>query len=165
MPRLFIFLCHNKFLSQFRERYKGYKISLATLRTGRLYSKLGLNPDGTKAVPKAQPRTPSTLLGSLELEGSTPAERAAALTAALESEASEDIAATPTGRRPGRPPKVAREASDDDEAEEQEEEEEEVEADVGLASKFIDLVDVLPPLPKKGEFDVNTIKKSLYFFS
>lgn len=31
--------------------------------------------------------------------------------------------------------------------------------------KFVDTVDVLPPVPKKGNFDVNTIKRSLYFFS
>lgn len=30
---------------------------------------------------------------------------------------------------------------------------------------FVNLVDILPPLPKKGHFDVKTIKKSLYFFS
>lgn len=33
------------------------------------------------------------------------------------------------------------------------------------SSKFVNLVDLLPPLPQKGHFDVNTIKKSLYFFS
>ena len=32
-------------------------------------------------------------------------------------------------------------------------------------NRFIDLVDLLPPLPSKGEFDVSTIKKSVYFFS
>lgn len=31
--------------------------------------------------------------------------------------------------------------------------------------EFVDLVDLLPPLPEKGNFDVTTIKKSLYFFS
>lgn len=31
--------------------------------------------------------------------------------------------------------------------------------------RFLDLVDLLPPLPEKGNFDVTTIKKSLYFFS
>ena len=31
--------------------------------------------------------------------------------------------------------------------------------------RFIDLCAVLPPLPKKGEFDVKTIKRSKYFFS
>ena len=32
-------------------------------------------------------------------------------------------------------------------------------------TRFVNLVDILPPLPEKGHFDVNTIKKSLYFFS
>lgn len=31
--------------------------------------------------------------------------------------------------------------------------------------KFVDLVDLLPPVPVKGEFDVTKIKSSLYFFS
>lgn len=34
-----------------------------------------------------------------------------------------------------------------------------------LHGKFVDLVDLLPKLPEKGEFDVNKIKQSLYFFS
>lgn len=38
-------------------------------------------------------------------------------------------------------------------------------ADSYLANKFVDLSAVLPPLPKKGDFDVETIKKSQYFFS
>ena len=33
------------------------------------------------------------------------------------------------------------------------------------SDKFVDLLDLLPPLPQKGSFDVKTIKKSLYFFS
>lgn len=34
-----------------------------------------------------------------------------------------------------------------------------------LEGKFVDLADLLPPVPTKGEFDVNKIKSSLYFFS
>jgi len=34
-----------------------------------------------------------------------------------------------------------------------------------LEGKFVDLVDLLPLVPSKGEFDVNKIKSSLYFFS
>lgn len=30
---------------------------------------------------------------------------------------------------------------------------------------FYDLADLLPPIPKKGSFDVSEIKRSLYFFS
>lgn len=38
-------------------------------------------------------------------------------------------------------------------------------AEVQLQSKFVDLVDLFPALPSKGDFDVNTIKGSAYFFS
>ncbi|KAG2119134.1 uncharacterized protein F5147DRAFT_565537 [Suillus discolor] len=34
-----------------------------------------------------------------------------------------------------------------------------------LVDKFVDLSAILPPLPKKGDFDVETIKQSQYFFS
>ena len=34
-----------------------------------------------------------------------------------------------------------------------------------LAEMFVNLVDVLPPLPEKGKFDVKAIKQSQYFFS
>lgn len=37
--------------------------------------------------------------------------------------------------------------------------------DQAIQSKFVNLIDVLPLLPKKGSFDVKTIKKSQYFFS
>ena len=37
--------------------------------------------------------------------------------------------------------------------------------DDSLEGKFVDLVDLLPPVPTKGEFDVNKIKSSIYFFS
>jgi DNA-directed RNA polymerase len=39
------------------------------------------------------------------------------------------------------------------------------EADRHLLGKFVELCDVFPPLPKKGSFDVETIKASQYFFS
>lgn len=34
-----------------------------------------------------------------------------------------------------------------------------------LAKRFVPLIDVLPPLPRKGEFDIELIKQSPYFFS
>lgn len=34
-----------------------------------------------------------------------------------------------------------------------------------LMGKFINLVDLIPPLPEKGSFRVEQIKKSEYFFS
>lgn len=32
-------------------------------------------------------------------------------------------------------------------------------------ARFVDLAKVLPPIPDKGNFDVNEIRRSLYFFS
>lgn len=37
--------------------------------------------------------------------------------------------------------------------------------DSSLEGKFVNLVDLLLPVPIKGEFDVNKIKSSTYFFS
>ncbi len=56
----------------------------------------------------------------------------------------------------------------DEEMEEEIEENEEEEGndnDDELDKRFVNLVDILPPLPVKGQFDVSTIKGSLYFFS
>jgi DNA-directed RNA polymerase len=39
------------------------------------------------------------------------------------------------------------------------------EADILLMGKFVELCDLLPPLPQKGDFKVETIKGSQYFFS
>lgn len=36
---------------------------------------------------------------------------------------------------------------------------------IELLGKFVSLVDILPPLPKKGDFNVEAIKASQYFFS
>ena len=44
-------------------------------------------------------------------------------------------------------------------------EKEELPSPEELHGKFVNLVDLLPKLPKKGEFDVSKIKQSLYFFS
>jgi DNA-directed RNA polymerase len=34
-----------------------------------------------------------------------------------------------------------------------------------LTQHFVPLIDILPPLPRKGEFDIEQIKQSPYFFS
>lgn len=46
-----------------------------------------------------------------------------------------------------------------------EKKEQQKDAIVKLMGKFVNLSDLFPPLPKKGEFDVGIIKQSQYFFS
>jgi DNA-directed RNA polymerase, mitochondrial len=41
----------------------------------------------------------------------------------------------------------------------------EKEMDIESMPKFVELTKLLPPVPKKGNFEVNTVKGSLYFFS
>lgn len=80
---------------------------------------------------------------------------------------SKKVTDVPEPRKRGRPSKnvpiknetatLADEADEGDTGED--------DADSPLANQFVDLSAVLPPLPKKGDFDVETIKKSQYFFS
>ncbi len=46
-----------------------------------------------------------------------------------------------------------------------EKKEQQKEAIAKLMGKFVNLSDLFPPQPKKGEFDVGNIKQSQYFFS
>lgn len=120
-------------LLQFRERYKGYRIPLSSLRVGRAKNKLGYNVDGKDG------ELPNILN----------------LTSSGEVEEGVTLEHAPGRRGRGRPKKM-----DSDDAPE----EEGVVRDE-FDGRFVELVDVLPEVPKKGEFDVNTIKRSLYFFS
>ncbi|KAI0776637.1 DNA/RNA polymerase [Trametes elegans] len=129
---------------EFRQRYADYKVPLAALR-GPGMRRLNLEPGKLKVS---------------EEDIKVLKENAAA-----EEEESEALD----------------EDEDFDEGEEEEEEEEEKpkkkpkarrakgspaqDIEHRLEGKFVNLVDVLPPVPKKGMFDVKAIKDSQYFFS
>lgn len=75
---------------------------------------------------------------------------------------------TQPSKRKKRPAKADTSEDPDEEltAEEREDDVDELDAaNTRLLGKFVDLVDLMPPLPKKGNFDVETIKGSQYFFS
>lgn len=72
--------------------------------------------------------------------------------------AEEEKASKPKRSKLGRPRKKSEAPSDT-------ETEEEAPSPQKSLGAVIDLGDLLPPLPQKGAFDVETIKGSLYFFS
>ena len=120
-------VCVNR-LIQFKERYKGYKVPISSIRYGRMMEKLGMV---------------DTKISDL------------ALTSAIDEFGAEETEETDMDsegepKKRGRPRSFKTKVSAGEETED---------------LQFVDLVDILPPLPKKGQFDVNTIKKSLYFFS
>ena len=159
-PCPYIALRSQLTLLKIRERYKGYKIPLSSLRVGRLWAQLGLSSDGVKAG-KTVDVLPKLIAIASRQEG-TPAEKAAAATEYLAQ--NDALGVNPTKRsRVGRPKKAKPE--NDEFAEEEEDEHESDSTPDDFDGRFVELVDILPEVPKKGEFDVNTIKRSLYLFS
>lgn len=62
--------------------------------------------------------------------------------------------------------KQTKKATDEEAKEEDREmDEEEVQGAGGLKNVFLDLVDLIPPLPGKGDFEVANVRNSPYFFS
>jgi DNA-directed RNA polymerase len=139
-------------MAQFHERYKGYKVPLTHLRRGLLLKQLRAagshfsielaetvpDKDNTSATSAAlvDSETPC----NLSEDGEDPESESES-----ESESDEDVQLIPNRRR-GRKPKS-------------------VDTDEALRGRFLELTDLLPPLPKKGSFNVETIKGSQYFFS
>ncbi|KIP05682.1 hypothetical protein PHLGIDRAFT_107864 [Phlebiopsis gigantea 11061_1 CR5-6] len=130
--------------AEFRERYAGYKIPVSVLRTGGFITKLN----------SASADIAAHVAGEREDDVDV-----SALVADAEEE--EDDAA-PKPKPKGKKRKQVKtrlvipkhiqdviEGTSNDAAD----------------HKFINVVDILPPLPQKGTFDVTKIKKSLYFFS
>ncbi|GLB44584.1 putative DNA-dependent RNA polymerase catalyzes the transcription of DNA into RNA using the four ribonucleoside triphosphates as substrates [Lyophyllum shimeji] len=154
----------QKLDAEFRERYKNYKVPLTSLRVGKLLkglhsmgSRIVVTPEQAKSLGALQ-----DLLVISETEKTTvdesEAERVAQLSEEVDANAEEDLI--------------------DEEEDIDENDEEAVSyaakkkanaaADKALRQlmgKFVNVTDLLPPLPEKGKFDVESIKKSQYFFS
>ncbi|KAL6308760.1 DNA/RNA polymerase [Sparassis latifolia] len=138
----------TKLFEEFRERYKGYKVPVIHLRYGRLISKHNLA--GTEASDNV-----ANLPGEdavLTFPGDAKAEAEASGEEVIEV----DAEAVANDEEAPKKKKKASTCTTDSVA---------VAKAAGFTGKFVELVDILPPLPQKGEFDVNTIKNSLYFFS
>jgi len=183
---------------QFRERYAGYKVPVASLKSKQMLKQLGIleavndlasrrtksaAPDSETAAvvtatattgekgaatenePKedekavllecAQAPPPTVSVVSkeqaMQLLKPDPREQAAATRTRSRSKSKDAIATMTPGNG-----NLKSEAGAEAETET---------GDSSLEGKFVNLVDLLLPVPSKGEFDVNKIKSSLYFFS
>lgn len=148
-----------------RERYKGYKVALAHLRNGGLIKNLVDAGCRITATPEQASRlglAHSELKAILTISDSTESsiDEKDVDTATLEAIASETLP------KSGRSKKAV--SADDlpSTAESTGAHSESVDdMDKLLLGKFVDLTDIIPPLPEKGSFDVADIRKSQYFFS
>lgn len=143
---------------QFKERYRGYKIPLLQLRNGSLTKHLRAAGSKIVATPEqAQSlNSVSTLVTVSETLEPT----------VQESEASDDEAAIAADAKALM---ASLEEAEDDEdpyakaARKKALNLQKITSE--LRGKFVDLTDLLPPVPKKGSFQVEDIKGSQYFFS
>ncbi|KAF8269611.1 DNA/RNA polymerase [Lactarius quietus] len=133
----------GRLLNEFRERYQGYSVPVASLKTSQLLKQLGIIDTAT-GITSRHPR--SALEAVVEPSSETSADAVIRSASAEEDEEPTEMVDSRGQRRnktattPGQP-------------------------EDSLEGKFVDLVDLFPPVPVKGEFDVNKIKSSLYFFS
>lgn len=149
------------------ERYKGYRVPINCVKSGSLLKKLAAREQTTSddilhSVTKPDSKDPRAIgpLTSTEdlieaLNLAIGSNRGDSEEHELDQHLSDSTAA---------------EIEDSDEAEvipsKRRKTKANMEADATYEEpKFVELTKLLPPVPKKGNFEVNTVKKSLYFFS
>jgi DNA-directed RNA polymerase len=172
---------HDFRFHKFMARYKGYKIPLAHLRVGKFVKQL--HDAGSRII--ATPEQAKSLEAIKELvvvsetEPPTVDESAAAMTVETLKEYAAALSNAPTKDGEVDVTNLT-ELLEEDELEEDEEDGEWVspqtkaakrrktaagKAAIELMGKFVNVTDILPPLPERGSFKVETIKGSQYFFS
>ncbi|KAF5352936.1 hypothetical protein D9758_007875 [Tetrapyrgos nigripes] len=181
---------HNEFM----DRYKDYKIPLVHLRTGVLNkalrdagSKMVLSPEQAKKLGiNLSGKSTSSGLGKLvkiseeeksSLDESEDSEKLKELLNELSAD-TEEVASSIEAKEDNAEEDEYTENDFDQEENDEDDEyespraraqrlrklqEEKVSKD--LMGKFVNLTDLIPPLPKKGDFNVQAIKASQYFFS
>ncbi|KAI0255570.1 DNA/RNA polymerase [Lactifluus subvellereus] len=158
----------GRLLNEFRERYKGYKVPVASLGTSQILKQLGIIDAATGISSRRSRNTANAISETAAVTG---ADSAVIKAMGEDEETAEVVDRLPTvsvlskeqvvkllkpsrsranrskGATAGAAP-LGKAATED-----------------SLEGKFVDLVDLLPSVPTKGEFDVNKIKSSIYFFS
>jgi len=155
----------RKLEAEFRERYANHFVPLSAIRketTLKTLLKAGCRISASKDVAaelKQENEAVGSLLDVTDAEGSS-------ISTITMDDTEEPVA--PAKRTRGRPrgssqKHIQVERDDDDDDAESGEEHEDVPA--AFKNKFIKLSHLIPPHPEKGTFEVETIRKSLYFFS
>lgn len=129
---------------EFRERYADYKVPLMALQGGALKK---LNLEGAAAPEDIQ------ALKEIESDEAEKPEEEASLAPEEDEDLELDELEEPEEKPKPKPKRKTKAAKTQENVEKR------------LAGKFVNLVDILPPLPQKGKFDVKAIKDSQYFFS
>ncbi|KAF8841664.1 DNA/RNA polymerase [Paxillus ammoniavirescens] len=150
----------GKLALEFRERYANHMVPLSAIRTARMLK--NLRTAGSRIIASkdqaAELNEKGVALGNLlDITDQETSSFSIAPDVDVAEDKSEIVL---RGRgRPRGPNTQEKEEHDEDE------DAEEVDLHGPFANKFVKLAALIPPLPQKGDFKVETIKKSLYFFS
>ncbi|KAF5375440.1 hypothetical protein D9615_007971 [Tricholomella constricta] len=154
----------KKLESEFRERYRDYKVPLTSLKAGRLMkelhdlgARLVVTPGQAKTLGALQEFLVISETGQTTTIDESEAQRALELSEEVDACAEVEAA-------------VEDEDFEFDEeaishAARQKTKLQTEKAMRQLMGKFVNVTDLLPPLPEKGKFNVESIKNSQYFFS
>ncbi|KAH0833941.1 DNA/RNA polymerase [Lanmaoa asiatica] len=160
----------RKLEAEFRERYVNHFVPLSVIRketTLKMLLAAGCRISASKDV-AAELKQENAAVGNLL--DVTDAEASSISTITMDDDAvlvTTDEPVAPTKRARGRPRGTSQKhiqvERDDEESEEENDDDDDVPA--AFKNKFIKLSHLIPPHPEKGTFEVETIRKSLYFFS
>ncbi|KAJ2915358.1 hypothetical protein MD484_g5087, partial [Candolleomyces efflorescens] len=167
---------------EFKERYKGYRIPVMHLDSQSAMNKK-LVAAGSRVKMSSEQAEKFKMLGNLvevTEETSEQAEVVESDLAGVAGIAKKSSKGLPTATDLTKDILASLKEGEDAAASSASTAEEEAEASTGkaretqlqkeeslryLVDKFVDVTELFPPLPEKGSFDVNDIRKSLYFFS
>nr|GAT52737.1 mitochondrial RNA polymerase [Mycena chlorophos] len=168
----------EKLREEFLTRYSGFQIPLYHLRSPSLQKMMRAAGARIRATPEqaASLRMLSDIVEVTEDEDTTVStqkvyegEEMESMVSRMEKESLdaheeesdvEEAEAAENNKKRGRPRKVPTSETRSEQKKRQQ-----AQAVAELMGKFVDVTDLLPPLPPKGTFDVQDIKDSPYFFS
>jgi len=167
----------SKLDEEFRTRYANHKIPINSLKNkmANLLKTIGIEKPQRRTMKSTTGITREELLKALRGEVELPPEFDPALPAQTRRRAKLKAMKAKTGEEVAEDEAETETENEDDEASDVFEDDEDemdsvkaaaiAEAEQIFQERFIDLVQLLPPLPQKGQFDVTNIKRSQYFFS
>lgn len=145
----------GKLAEEFRERYKGYRVPVLSLKNGRLIKQFGVRTNAAGLAKDLDELSGETV----SLADHSQSSDAQSDVNAVVSAAAGEHDNTESVEREGHGDADVLKALQADPAKTRRP------RVIPIEAKYVELGSVLPPLPKKGQFEVSTIKKSLYFFS
>lgn len=142
-------------------RYSGYKLPISIFKSKAQYKAI----ENSELSPEVKKLILQQINSADAEEDDLDAELAAESVDNILVEESSSAGVEETPKRGRKSPKRKETVASALEAREEDALKERLDADQVMNQRYVNLVDVFPPIPEKGKFNIETIKDSPYFFS